>query len=143
MQRSSSRCFLFLVPAVLLAAACGGTENPEAATTAAVPGSASLELFEVPVASLACSQEPGLACTASVTGGVPPYTYFWSHQTYVYQTKRVYSSSAHEGGLTRGFGCLMPEDFGNPWMDMNARLYVKDATGAQSATVSSGWYTCG
>ncbi|MBN9685902.1 MULTISPECIES: hypothetical protein [unclassified Corallococcus] len=139
------RSFVLTVSVGSLLTACGGppsdaeSPSPEDADMQAASGRTSLS---VPVVTIACVQDTyDVNCSSSVTGGVPPYTYYWGERIYIYLTKKTYNAPFHTGGSEYPFPCSEP-GAGTPWQDIDPRVYVIDATGARSATASAGWYSC-
>ncbi|MFP2925959.1 hypothetical protein ACLESO_12220 [Pyxidicoccus sp. 3LG] len=100
-----------------------------------------------PTVSLSCSQSSaGVACSASASGGVPPYTYFWGQMTYLVITNRTYSSLMYEGSPTHGplTPCNPPTELWPLEARIRVKAYVVDSTGVQSPLfIGSTWYDCG
>ncbi len=151
MRRFSLRDVLPLVSAGLMLAACGGGPEEsessgaqsESASSALAPEGAALT---APSVSLSCARVSATAieCTASASGGVAPYTYFWGQQRFMYSTNRYYSSTFTEGGATRRFSCIEQSEQYPGEFDMNPKVYVVDSTGAQSSSAYFGsWFGCG
>ncbi|RYZ17357.1 MAG: hypothetical protein EOO70_02175 [Myxococcaceae bacterium] len=137
--------FVLPVSVGLLLTACGGppsdedVPSPDDVDVQVAPNRATLS---VPVVSIACAQaQYEVNCSSSVTGGVPPYTYYWGERVYLYLTNRTYSFPFHTGGAESLFPCTYPggETAGQ---DIDPRVYVIDSTGVRSATTSAGWYSC-
>ncbi|MCP3139119.1 SprB repeat-containing protein [Pyxidicoccus xibeiensis] len=152
MRRSAIRDWLCLGSAVLLLGACGGApedlrESSEpVADSAAAQADGEVASLSAPTVSISCARPAAsnVTCTASASGGVPPYRYFWSQTTYRYDTNRNYHGVAQEGGASRTyFICTEPNDIWPAEFNIKPWVYVLDATGVQSMLAyNAQWFTC-
>ena len=152
MRHFSLRKVLPLVSAGLMLAACGGapdeTLEPSGTAPESAPSALSTEgaSLTAPSVSLSCARVSvtAIECTASVSGGVAPYTYFWGQQRFLYMTNRYYNSTFNQGTATHRFSCIEQSEEFPGQFDMKPKAYVVDATGAQPYTTYSGtWFGCG
>ncbi|NTX64082.1 hypothetical protein HUA74_25845 [Myxococcus sp. CA051A] len=127
-----------MLGAGLFLMACGGPADIED------PGADSLVTQDAALsASLACSQDfSGVTCTATVTDGIPPFTYSWTQQHFLYATNRTYTSGPTAGGATRSFSCPGPDGTGTFLYDLRARVTVTDSTGASVSTGYGPYFSC-
>lgn len=151
MRRSAIRDCLSLGSAVLLLGACGGAPEDLQESSAPVADSAAAQAdgevasLSAPTVSLSCARPPAsnLTCTASASGGVPPYRYFWTQTTFRYDTGRYYNGVPQEGGASRTyFSCIEPNEVFPAEFEINPRVSVNDATGAYAAASAGQWFTC-
>lgn len=152
MQRLARRAWVPVVAAVVVMTACGGAEfedgieppSEDAQSQAIAPPSLDAAL-STPVVSVSCARSSvaELSCTTAVTGGVPPYSYYWGRRLHWYRTNRTYESTFNPGGAT-GFAFCYETGPGIPAEErVKPKVYVIDAMGVQSSTVhSSDWFEC-
>lgn len=129
-----------VVGAGLFLMACGGpAEEVPGAEAPDTLGTHSAALS----ASVACTQGfNDVTCTATVSSGVPPYTYSWTYQQYVYATNRTYTTALGAGGASQDFYCPGPDGTGTFLLNFRARATVTDATGASVTTDYSTYIPC-
>ncbi|NVJ25877.1 MULTISPECIES: hypothetical protein [Myxococcus] len=122
--------------------ACGGPADEGPGTEA--PGPDTLGTHSAALsASLACTQGfSDVTCTATVTSGVPPYTYSWTSQQYVYATNGTYTTGSIAGGASKAFYCPGPDGSGTFIRNLRARVTVTDSTGASVATGYGPYFPC-
>ncbi|NTX34769.1 hypothetical protein HUA78_09990 [Myxococcus sp. CA033] len=95
-----------------------------------------------PVASMTCTRPPGgnLGCVGSASGGVAPYTFYWGQLTYLYETNKTYSSLFYTLFV---FDCFAPSETFPAVSSIRPKMYVVDATGAQSSVIYyPDWVVC-
>ncbi len=152
MRMVTSRALLPMAIAVWVSAGCGGSEvdggvgppSEVAQAHAVVLPSIDADLA-VPVVSISCVRTgvTDLGCTASVTGGVPPYSYSWGVRTYLIQNHQTFESSFSPGVGMEGFHCFRPTRDRPIVEHITPKVYVVDAVGTPSAIVYNGsWFPC-
>ncbi|GHG82068.1 hypothetical protein GCM10012319_35870 [Comamonas sp. KCTC 72670] len=152
MQRLARRAWVPVVVAGVVMTACGGAEFEEgseplaeSAQSQAIAPPSPHAALSTPVVSVSCARNSvdGVSCTTSVTGGVPPYSYYWGVRLFLYWNNRTYDSSFNPGGATGFSYCHDPDVGVPPSEDIKPKVYVINATGARSNTAyDSHWFPC-
>ncbi len=118
---------------------CGGTMEDAPAEDTLGTGDAALSGLTV---SHSCYQTfNDMVCTATVSGGVPPYSYAWTEQRYVPAINRTYTSGFGSGATASSL-CPEPDGTGTVVYTLRARVRVTDATGASVTTAYGDTFIC-
>ncbi|WP_144370162.1 hypothetical protein [Myxococcus stipitatus] len=138
-----------VVLAGLVLMGCGGSAPEAEAPNPSAPEGTEVPAGEVramsgPIASILCLRPEfgGVDCTGSATGGTPPYRYYWGRQVYHYEGSVHHTLPGSLGGSTRNYPCYAPSDEWPATYEILPTLFVRDAAGVQSSTVSDSWQAC-